>query len=152
MKPLYVQSSDGFPAATAYAPAGPPAATGQTRPVDEYHHRLAATFAAARSLFRTSLGILRRFSLSNHQFMTMLELPLHGGSSPNITQLANSLQIRHNSMVSLLDSLSSRGYLERVRSSHDRRNIHIRLTRLGRAVLDDVVELHRQELHGSVEL
>jgi DNA-binding MarR family transcriptional regulator len=56
-------------------------------------------------------------------------------------QLADSLGIHRNNMVSLIDDLEKSGWVERHRHSHDRRAFHIRLTDDGTRVVRRVEAL-----------
>ncbi|PYI65867.1 MarR family transcriptional regulator [Arthrobacter livingstonensis] len=73
------------------------------------------------------------------------------GHSPGLSQrlLANRLGALPSSVVPLIDSLETRGLVERSRSSTDRRNYELRLTPAGRAMvhqLRTVAEDHESEL------
>ena len=73
------------------------------------------------------------------------------GRTPGVSQrsLADRLGAVPSRVVPLIDSLEARGLVERVRSSHDRRNYELRLTARGRTLLEDlraVAEQHEAEL------
>jgi DNA-binding MarR family transcriptional regulator len=68
---------------------------------------------------------------------------------PTIRQVADHLLIRHHSAVGLIDRLEQRGLIERVRSMADRREVRVRLTVAGEAVLRRLTVIHRAELRNS---
>ncbi|MDE3158000.1 MAG: MarR family transcriptional regulator [Acidobacteriota bacterium] len=68
---------------------------------------------------------------------------------PTIRQVADHLLIRHHSAVGLIDRLEQRGLVERVRSMADRREVRVRLTVAGEAVLRRLTVIHRAELRNS---
>ncbi|SRR6266496_1931948 len=80
-----------------------------------------------------------------HQLLlTVKGLP--GGTQPRIADLAERLQIRHHSVVELVNRLARRGYVERHRASHDRREVLVSLTVKGEKVLRQLSLHHRAEL------
>ena len=68
---------------------------------------------------------------------------------PTIRQVADHLLIRHHSAVGLIDRLEQRGLVERVRSMTDRREVRVRLTVAGEAILRRLTVVHRAELRNS---
>ena len=61
-------------------------------------------------------------------------------NNPNLSQkeIANYIGTTAPMMVHVLDSLSKRGLVQRVRSQQDRRKQNIQLTAAGNALLDDI--------------
>src|SRR5581483_8271488 len=70
-------------------------------------------------------------------------------AGPTIGQLAESLLIRHHSAVGLLDRLTERGMVERVKDAGDRRQVRVRLTAQGAEKLHRLSGAHRDELRRS---
>jgi|SRR5579871_1118118 len=70
-------------------------------------------------------------------------------ASPTIGMLAEHLLIRHNSAVGLVDRLQDHGWVERVRSMTDRREVRVALTAEGERKLQDLSVTHRQELRNT---
>ena len=68
---------------------------------------------------------------------------------PTIRQVADHLLIRHHSAVGLIDRLEQRGLVERVRGMTDRRQVRVRLTVAGEAILRRLTVIHRAELRNS---
>jgi DNA-binding MarR family transcriptional regulator len=83
-----------------------------------------------------------------HQYMLVVQA-VSQEEAPTIGQVAERLLIHHHSAVGLADRLEERGYLERIRGAGDRRQVRVRLTPQGAAILKRLSALHRRELHQS---
>lgn len=51
--------------------------------------------------------------------------------NPSITELANELKLSKPSITVLIDKLSEKGYVYRVRSDKDKRSLHLHMTEKG---------------------
>ncbi|WP_047552208.1 MarR family winged helix-turn-helix transcriptional regulator [Methylotenera sp. G11] len=60
-----------------------------------------------------------------------------------VTELANRMSIHQSTASNLLDKLGSEGYIEKVKSTSDRRVVHVMLTEQGRATLEKAPLPHR---------
>jgi DNA-binding MarR family transcriptional regulator len=70
------------------------------------------------------------------QYLVLLQLKgLEGRRPPTIGVLAERLQIRHHSVVELVDRLARRGMVARRRDTRDRRGVVVELRAKGQAVL-----------------
>ena len=65
-----------------------------------------------------------------------------------IGELAEFLQIRHHSVVGLVDRAEGLGLVRRESNPEDLREVHISLTSEGARKLRALAELHRKELYG----
>jgi DNA-binding MarR family transcriptional regulator len=65
---------------------------------------------------------------------------------PTIRTIAERLCVQHHSAVALVDKLEARGFIVRERSSDDRREVLLRLTPAGAAILRKLSALHRKQL------
>jgi DNA-binding MarR family transcriptional regulator len=65
---------------------------------------------------------------------------------PTIGTVAERLCVQHHTAVALVDKLEGRGFLLRERSTVDRRQVFLRLTPSGSALLRKLSELHRAQL------
>jgi DNA-binding MarR family transcriptional regulator len=63
-----------------------------------------------------------------------------------IGELAERLQVRHHSAVGLVDRLVADKLVRRESAPNDRRQVFVRLTRHGEAVLEKLSELHHIQL------
>jgi DNA-binding MarR family transcriptional regulator len=71
------------------------------------------------------------------------------GLRPTIGVLAERLCVKHHTAVALVDKLESNGLIQRERSAEDRREVLLRLTREGDALLRALSSLHRAQLQTS---
>jgi DNA-binding MarR family transcriptional regulator len=103
-----------------------------------------------RRFVRFSETAARAAGLEPQQHQLLLALKgLPAGTRPTITALAERLQIQHHSAVELIDRLSKRGMVRRYRSRTDKRQVYVRLTHSGDAVLRQLSVHHLQELQSQ---
>lgn len=74
---------------------------------------------------------------------------LPAGSRPNIRTLAERLCVQHHTAVALVDKLEERQLVRRERSTLDKREVLVRLTSAGTALLRQLSRLHRQRLQSA---
>ncbi len=72
-------------------------------------------------------------------------------AGPTLTELAETLLLRHHSVVGLVDRTAQAGMVERVRDSERQSRVHVRLTAAGAERLEALSALHLEWLaeHGS---
>jgi DNA-binding MarR family transcriptional regulator len=87
----------------------------------------------------------RLAGLEPSQHQLLLAVKGHRGE-PTVGDFAERLQLRHHSVVELVDRLAGRGLVRRGRVGADRRQVSVRLTRKGEAVLHKLSRDHRAEL------
>jgi DNA-binding MarR family transcriptional regulator len=87
----------------------------------------------------------RRAGLEPAQHQLLLAVKAHAGE-PTVGELAERLQLRHHSTVGLIDRMAESGLLRRSRAPGDRRQVRVRPTRKGEAVLRKLSLEHRAEL------
>jgi DNA-binding MarR family transcriptional regulator len=63
-----------------------------------------------------------------------------------VGQLSERLQVRHHTTVALTNKLVARGLVTKERSSTDRRQVYVQLTKKGADRLASLVQVHRQAL------
>ena len=68
------------------------------------------------------------------------------GTAPTISQLAERMQLNHNSMVELVDRCEANHLLRRTRSASDRRQVTLSITPEGESLLRQLGVAARQEL------
>jgi DNA-binding MarR family transcriptional regulator len=83
-----------------------------------------------------------------YQFMLALK-GLIQQERVTIRDLAERMQLRHHSVVGLINRLVDRKLIERRRGEHDRRQVYIHLTPRGDALLRKLALYHRGELQAS---
>ncbi|MCC7103893.1 MAG: MarR family transcriptional regulator [Chloroflexi bacterium] len=80
-----------------------------------------------------------------HQLLLALKGLAPGGHA-TVGQLADWLQIQHNSAVELAGRVAERGFITREQDRDDRRRVQVRLTSAGESVLRRLSIDHRAEL------
>lgn len=113
---------------------------------DEDYRVLAAFRASLRKFLRVSEDLAHAVGLTPQQHQVLLAVRGYSGGDPSVGQLAERLQIHHNSAVGLVTRLAKQGYVRRDASKLDLRRMHISVTPKGQRVLDKLTEAHRIEL------
>jgi DNA-binding MarR family transcriptional regulator len=91
-----------------------------------------ALYAASRAVTQRYRPLLDKLGLTYPQYLVMLVLWEHGGTT--IKRLADQLQLDYGTLSPLLKRLASAGLVERHRRSDDERSVEITLTRQGKAL------------------
>lgn len=100
-----------------------------------------------RRYLRFSEETVRRHGLSPQQYQLLLALKgFPGRDWATVRELAERLQLRHHSVVELLNRAQGQGLVQRVPDPHDRRAVRVELTTDGNEILARLSALHRDEL------
>jgi len=92
----------------------------------------------------------RLAGLEPQQYLMLLAIRGLAPEVPaKIQTLADRLAVKHHSAVELVDRLEQRGYVRRVRSRQDRRQVLVSLLPRGEKVLERVVQQRIGELRAS---
>jgi DNA-binding MarR family transcriptional regulator len=92
----------------------------------------------------------RNANLEPQQYLLMLALRgLPAGREASIRELAERMQLRHHSVVELVDRLERRQLLRRERSRNDRRQVFLHLTPRGEKILTRLAKQRISELRTS---
>lgn len=83
-----------------------------------------------------------------HQLLLTVQ-GLPEGTKPTIREIADRLFLQHHSTVELVNRLEARGAVARVHGSEDKREVWVKLTPAGRAILRQLSLAHRTELERS---
>jgi DNA-binding MarR family transcriptional regulator len=122
---------------------------------DSVHGRLAredyATLAEFRYLLRQfssfSEGAARDAGLTAQQHQALLAIKgFPGREAATIGELAERLNLKHHSVVGLVDRLAGRGLIHREHHKTDRRRVMIVLTPKAETLLLGLTLAHRDEL------
>ncbi len=109
----------------------------------------------ALASFRHSLRQFLRFSeeaaqsvgLTPHQHQALLAIRgFPGRQRITIGELAERLQIKHNSAVELVNRLAEENLVIRESSEKDHRQVYVTLTERGSDLLEQLAATHKQEL------
>jgi DNA-binding MarR family transcriptional regulator len=113
---------------------------GEFRALAEFRYRI-------RIYLNGSEEAARNAGLEPQQYLLMLALRgLPAGREPSIRELAERLQLRHHSVVELVDRLERRQFLRRERSRSDRRQVILHLTPRGERILTRLAKQRISEL------
>ena len=100
-----------------------------------------------RKFVRFSEQVSRRHGITPRQYLLLLHVKGYPGRDwATVGELAERLQAKHHGVVALVSRCEKQGFVERRRSSEDRRRIEIHLLENGERVLDELARLHRAEL------
>jgi DNA-binding MarR family transcriptional regulator len=117
------------------------------RVTDADYRRLAHFRAALRRFLRFSETAARDAGLSPSQHQLLLLVRGHSaGEPPSIVNLADRLQIRHQSTVGLIDRCERAGLLRRRPDKVDRRKVRIELTPKAERLLHKLTRVHLREI------
>ena len=90
----------------------------------------------------------RRAGLEPAQHQLLLAVKAHD-SPPVVGELAERFELRHHSVVELIDRLEAAGLVRRGRTRADRRQVRVSLTRKGSTILRRLSVEHRNELESA---
>ena len=112
----------------------------------EYQALANVRFLIRRFLNNTE-NAARAVGIEPQQYLGLLQLRgLPPGQEPTIRALADRLQLRHNSVVELVNRMEKRGLFRREQAAGDRRCILLRVTPRGEKLLDQLVRHRIAEL------
>lgn len=118
------------------------------KPLRKADYELLAAFRyRLRQFLHFSETAAAEVGLSPQQHQALLAvIGYPGRDTISIGELAERLQIKHHSAVGLVNRLIDQGLLVRESSEQDRRQVFIRLTDDGRALIERLSQVHRWEL------
>lgn len=100
-----------------------------------------------RRFLRFSEEAVRERGVSSQQYQLMLALKGYPGRDwATIQELAERLQLRHHSVVELVDRAADRDLVRRDTDPGDARVVRVRLTSSGEDLIEELTQLHRDEL------
>jgi DNA-binding MarR family transcriptional regulator len=100
-----------------------------------------------RRYLRFSEEAVRRDGLTPQQYQLLLALKgFPGREWATVRELADRLQLRHHSVVELVDRAQRQGLVERSAHPSDGRAVRVLLTAAGQQVLARLSALHRDQL------
>ncbi|HEX4021913.1 MAG TPA: MarR family winged helix-turn-helix transcriptional regulator [Acidobacteriaceae bacterium] len=100
-----------------------------------------------RKFLRFSEKAARQCGVTPQQHQLMLGIAGYTGRGwATLSELAEFLQERHNSVVGLVERAVERGLVRKVQDKHDRRFVFVSLTRRGEVILSKLTDLHKEEV------
>jgi DNA-binding MarR family transcriptional regulator len=134
--------------AHAVAPTGSDPAGAAVEPLTKQDFEALARFRfGIRRYLRFSEETVRRHGLTPQQYQLLLALKgFPERDWAMVRELADRLQLRHHSVVELVNRAQGEGLVERSADPDDARAVRVLLTELGEQVLARLSALHRDEL------
>ncbi len=116
---------------------------GRARALEESDYRRLARFRyALRRFLRFSENAARQAGVLPAQYQLLLFVRSFGRQPPTVADLAERLQIRHQSAVGLIDRCARAGLVRRRRDADDARKVRVHLTAPGARLLARLVLEH----------
>jgi DNA-binding MarR family transcriptional regulator len=114
---------------------------------DEDYRRLLQFRVDLRRFLHWSEEQAEKAGVTPAQHQLLLAIRGHGGTEgPTIGDVAGYLLLRHHSAVGLVDRAVKAGLIERREDPVDRRMVRLSLSPLGRRTLEQLSELHLEEI------
>jgi DNA-binding MarR family transcriptional regulator len=105
-----------------------------------------------RRFLRFSEKAARQCGVTPQQHQLMLGVAGYTGrGTATVSELAEFLQERHNSVVGLVERAAQRGLVRKQHDTHDRRFVLVSLTAHGEQILARLTELHKEEVKAARE-
>ncbi len=124
--------------------SGEPLSERNFRALGEFRHQI-RRFVAERAHAARAAGI------DPQQYQVLLILKAwNKDEPPSIGAIADSMLLRHHTVVELLDRMAAKRFIRRQRSRSDRRVVSIAIQPRGEAILKTLAISNRQELAGSL--
>ena len=119
-----------------------------TRDLDDVDYRRLLQFRIGlRRFLHWSEEQAEKAGLTPAQHQLLLAIRGHEGEpGPTIGDVAGYLLLRHHSAVGLVDRAEKAGLVQRQEDTGDRRVVRLRLTPLGAGTLQQLSELHLEEI------
>ena len=100
-----------------------------------------------RLFLRFSENAARKCGVTPQQHQLLLGIAGHTGQgSATVSDLAEFLQERHNSVVGLIDRAARRGLVRKQSDTLDKRVVFVSLTARGEKILSELSMLHKEEI------
>lgn len=113
----------------------------------EEYQDLASFRYAIRRFLRYSEDNSRLAGITPQQYQLLLAIKgMNGRDWATVSELAESLQLRHHSVAGLCRRAEQIGLITMARDLEDRRQVRVHLTKQGEAALATIAEKNRQEL------
>lgn len=114
---------------------------------DDYEALANFRYAMRKFLNFSRRALAAEAGLTPEQYEALLALKAFGGpNGMTIRQLSERLQVKHHTVVSLVDKLERSRFVRREPGVDDRRTVYVSLTTAGSRVLAKVAVLHRREM------
>ena len=125
-----------------------PTRNGRGKPLAKEDFEALARFRfGIRAYLRFSEETVRERGVTPQQYQLMLAVKgFPGREWASVRELAERLQLRHHSVVELINRAQAQELVQRSPDPDDARVVRVSLTRAGDRLLADLAELHREQL------
>lgn len=104
-------------------------------------------YAASREVIKQYKPYLDKIDLTYTQYVAMLLLWEH--KTMTVKEMGERLYLDSGTLTPLLKKLEAKGFINRVRSTTDERNLNINLTAAGDKLKEQAIEIPQCILHGT---
>ena len=120
----------------------------QLPPLEKQDFELLADFRyQIRKFLRFSEQVTRKAGITPLQYLMLLNIKGYPGREwATIGELAERLQAQHHGVVALVSRCEKQGFVERRRSTEDRRRMEVRLLPKGEEYVERLAGEHRKQL------
>ncbi len=117
-------------------------------PMDKLAFETLANFRyEIRKFLRFSENVTRKAGITPLQYLMLLNIKGYPGRDwATVGELAERLQAQHHGFVALVSRCEKQGFVERRRSTDDRRRIEVRLLPKGEDYVERLANAHRVQL------
>lgn len=117
-------------------------------PMDKQAFETLANFRyEIRKFLRFSETVTRKAGITPLQYLMLLNIKGYPGRDwATVGELAERLQAQHHGVVALVSRCEKQGFIERRRSTEDRRRIEVRLLPKGEEYVERLANAHRVQL------
>ncbi len=120
---------------------------GVSVPTDDQYRRLLEFRTTLRRFDQWSRDAAHAHGLTHAQHQLLLAIRGQAGEpGPTIGEVADQLLVKPHTTGELIDRVHALGLVERVRDECDRRRVRLRLTVQGDRLLQDLTDVHLDEL------
>lgn len=129
-------------------PSPKASATGLSKGLSKTDYEKLAHFRyQLRRFLRFSEDVTRERGITMLQYLLMLQIKGYPGREwASVGELAERLQAQQHGVVSLISRCEAAGLVRRAASASDKRRVEVRLTDKGARCLEQLAQLHREEL------
>jgi DNA-binding MarR family transcriptional regulator len=100
-----------------------------------------------RKFLRFSENVTRKAGITPLQYLMLLNIKgFPGREWATVGEIAERLQAQHHGVVALVSRCEKQGFVERRRSTEDRRRIEVRLLPKGEEYVERLANAHRVQL------
>lgn len=111
-------------------------------PLSLKHQLCFPIYLCAKEIIRNYAPMLEKIDLTYTQYIVMMYFWEKGKS--NVKEIGNTLLLDSSTLTPLLKKLEAKGFITRVRSSDDERNLEINITPKGLALRDQALPIPAQ--------